>query len=234
MLKVQKLDGVPKHVAIICDGNRRWARSRGLDDSEGHKAGAENGLKLAEKAEELGLEGITIWVFSTENWKRDKSEVKYLMKMFVHFLLQYRKELIRRDIRFRHLGSKKLLPKKLVKVIEELETETQNNKFNFNVALNYGGRDEIVRAVKNIVKDGVKEEDINEELISSYLDTRGLHEPDMVIRTSGEQRLSGFLPWQSTYSELFFVKESFPDLTPTLFEALVEDFTARNRRFGGN
>ncbi|WKZ31433.1 MAG: polyprenyl diphosphate synthase [Candidatus Dojkabacteria bacterium] len=231
----RKIEGGPRHVAIICDGNRRWAEERGLTAFEGHKAGAENVLMLAERGIELGIEDVTLWGWSTENWQRGKDEVKFIMQLFIQVSRRFKRKFLDNNVKFRHIGRKDRLPKKLLDIFHDLEERTKNNTATtFSIALDYGSQDEIVRAVKQIVEKGIPADEIDTDLISSHLDTAGLIYPDMIIRTGGEQRLSGFLLWQSAYAELFFVDEKFPELTPDRFEELVLEYATRKRSFGGN
>lgn len=227
-------EGSPKHVAIICDGNRRWADENNLSVYEGHVAGADNIMDLLERAGELGIPSLTVWVMDTKNLhKRSADEIKNLMRIFLHYGKQFRKEFITADIRFRHLGSKMYLPPKVVDLIHELETETQHKQTaTLNVAFNYGGRDEIVRATRQIIEDGLSPEQVTEESFASYLDTRELDDPDVIIRTGKELRLSGLMSWQSAASELFFPQYLFPDFTPDVFESVVKEFPMRGRRLG--
>lgn len=231
---MNKVD-LPKHIAIFPDGDRRWAKERGLSFAQGYIEGVERLRSVVRKANEIGIEILTFWGFSTENWKRDDNEVGFLInEIFTKKGRELKQEFIDLKVRFRHLGRKDRIPSALRKLFEELESATKdNNEKTVCIAIDYGGRDEITRAVKKIVESGVSADDINEELISSSLDTAGLPDPDMIIRTSGEHRLSGFMPWQTTYSELFFVDTYFPDFSDDQFEDLVHQFSTRERRFGG-
>lgn len=229
------IEGGPRHVAIICDGNRTWAEEHGLSPFEGHKAGAEKVLELADRGIELGIEDVTLWGWSTENYNRGKDEVKFIMQLFIHLTRQFKRRFLDNNVRFRHIGRKDRLPRKLMELFHELEEKTKHNTATtFSIALDYGSQDEIVRAVKQIVEKGIPAEKIDSDLISSHLDTSGLIYPDMIIRTGGQKRLSGFMMWQSTYAELFFVDEKFPDFTPDRLEELVLEYTTRKRTFGGN
>jgi len=225
---------IPKHVAIIPDGDRRWARERGLNELEGYRVGVERLLEIVERADKLGIEVLTFWGFSTDNWKRSDEEINYLMKkIFIDNGKRYRERFIEKGVVFRHLGRKDRLPKELVDLLSDMEEKTKNNSGKtVCFAIDYGGRDEILRAVKKIVRNSVKDVDIDEKVFSNYLDTFGIPDPDMIIRTSGEYRLSGYLPWQSIYSELFFIREHFPDLTADIFEEIVTEFSRRSRRKG--
>lgn len=230
----------PKHIAIILDGNRRWAKSRGLKPTEGHKAGAEAVKKIAKYAYDCGLQYLTVYAFSTENWKRDASEVTLLMKLLDKFTSDLLVSDEKREIRIKVYGDITALDKKLQDKILKLEEKTKNNnKMVFGICLNYGGRDEIVRAVKEICDDvlagKISKDDINADTISSHLYTKDIPDPDLVIRTSNEYRLSNFLPWQSTYSELYFPKDvMWPDFDEKQFDNAIEEYIKRNRRFGGN
>ena len=222
-----------KHVAIIPDGNRRWARNRGLPTIEGHRRGFNRAKELTEKARELGIEILTLWAFSTENWKRSKDEVGYLMKIYERWIDDYLKEAIVDKVRLIHIGRKDRISKKLLEKIQNAEDQTKTFRNNTLVlALDYGGQDEILRGVQQLLKDNPKTENIDESLLSSYLDTKNIPNPDLIIRTSGEKRLSGFLLWGSAYAEFAFVDECFPDFTPELFEKCIDDYRKRLRRFG--
>lgn len=228
---------IPNHIAIILDGNRRWARSHGLPTLEGHRRGFEAGLKIARAARSWGVHTFTVWGFSTENWDRSEAEIKYLQGLFRKMVDVVKKEARKDNIRFVHLGRKDRLPKDLVNYIKEVEEETRGNKSHvFNVALDYGGHDEILRATKRIIKDGVKAEELDEGKFASYLDTGDQPYPyvDLLIRTSGEQRTSGLLPWQLNYAEFYWELEHLPDMTPEKLKNIILDYSRRRRRFGGN
>ena len=230
----------PSHIAIILDGNRRWAKARGLKPTEGHKAGAEAVKNIAKYAYDCGLKYLTVYAFSTENWKRDKSEVSLLMNLLDKFTSDLLVSDEKREIRIKVYGDITALDKKLQDKILKLEEKTKNNnKMVFGICLNYGGRDEIVRSVKEICDDvlagKISKDDINADTISSHLYTKDIPDPDLVIRTSNEYRLSNFLPWQSTYSELYFPKDvMWPDFDEKQFDNAIEEYIKRNRRFGGN
>ena len=230
----------PNHIAIILDGNRRWAKARGLKPTDGHKAGAEAVKNIAKYAYDCGLKYLTVYAFSTENWKRDKSEVSLLMKLLDKFTSDLLVSDEKREIQIKVYGDITALDKKLQDKILKLEEKTKNNKkMVFGICLNYGGRDEIIRAVKKICKEVEKGtiniEDIDGKLISDCLYTKDIPDPDLVIRTSNEYRLSNFLPWQSTYSELYFPKDvMWPDFNEAEFDKAIEEYIKRNRRFGGN
>jgi undecaprenyl diphosphate synthase len=228
---------VPNHIAMILDGNRRWARSRGLHTLQGHKAGFEAGLRIAQAARDWGVHTFTVWGFSTENWDRDPKEVAYLMTLYKGMAAEVEKRADIEQIRFVHLGRKDDLPKDLVNTFKKLEEKTKNYKKHvFNAAINYGGHDEILRATRKIIKDGVKAEDLDEKKFASYLDTGDQPYPmvDLFIRTSGEQRTSGFLPWQLNYAEYYWELGHLPDMTPEKLRDVIIDYSRRRRRFGGN
>ena len=200
-------EDLPEHIGIIVDGNRRWAKERRLPTFTGHKKGAERIEEIVKYAQELGIKIITIYAFSTENWKRAGKEVSYLMQLFETYARRKKKEANELGIRVRILGDLQGLPDTLQKTLTKLITLTRSNeKMIVNLAINYGGRDEIVRTFKKLLLVNVTALELTEELININLDTAGLPDPDLIIRTSGEQRLSNFLPWQGTYSELYFRK----------------------------
>ena len=229
----KKIMKVPSHVAIIPDGNRRWARKLGLIDTEGHKKATEfnSVFSLFKEARKLGIKYISIWGFSTENWKRSEDEKKYLFDLILGVIKEFRKEFEKEKIRFRHLGRKDRLPKELVSEMKKLEKETEKySEFNVNLCLDYGGRDEILRAVEKIVREKKK---INEENFENCLDTKDIPNLDLIIRTSGEKRTSGLMPFQGVYAELYFYKKYFPDFKPKDLREAVLEFGRRKRRFGG-
>ena len=228
---------MPKHIAIIMDGNRRWARQRNLPVKLGHKQGAETLKKIVRYANNIGIKYLTVYAFSTENWKRSQEEVDALMSLLEGYLNQFSKEADTENIVIRVLGNMKQLSEPLQKSIANTVESTKNNTgIIFNIALNYGGRDEITNAVKLIsadVKDGkLSIDDITEDVVSSYLYTKNDPDPDLLIRTSGEIRLSGFLPWQSTYSEFVFLEKLWPDFSTEDLDHAIEVFSKRNRKFG--
>ncbi|MGA3292301.1 MAG: polyprenyl diphosphate synthase [Candidatus Microgenomates bacterium] len=228
---------VPNHIAFILDGNRRWARSHGFPTLEGHKAGFEAGMEMARAARRWGVHTFTVWGLSTENWDRSPKELAYLMKLYWNMVSVVEKEAEKDDIKFVHLGRKDRIPKALALYIKRIENKTKNNKTHiFNAAIDYGGRDEIVRATQKIVKAGIKAEDIDEKLISSYLDTHDQPYPDvdLLIRTSGEQRTSGFMMWQANYAEFYWEVDHLPSMTPRKLADIILDYSRRRRRFGGN
>jgi len=228
---------VPNHLAIIPDGNRRWARARGKHTLQGHKAGFDQAIKLAKAAREWGVHTVTLWGFSTENWDRSEEEINYLMKLYVRLLGKYLKEAHESHVRLIHLGRKDRLPDFLLKKIHEAEQQTKKyNKYVANLAIDYGGHDDIIRAVRNMVRDGVKASDIDKSLFEKYLDTSGQPYPyvDLLIRTSGEQRTSGLLLWQMEYAEMYWLQDHFPDFTVDKLRDAILDYSRRRRRFGGN
>ena len=230
---------MPKSIAIIMDGNRRWAKAQGKPASYGHKEGAKTLERIVRYANKIGLEYITVYAFSTENWKRTEEEVKTLMLLLQNYLDDYSKRADSENIKVKILGDITALSKGMQKSINECMERTKNNTgVTFNIALNYGGRDEIVKATKKIaekVKNGeINIEDINEELISKNLYTAGEPDPDLLIRTSGELRLSGFLPWQSVYSELLFINKNWPDFSEEDLNNAIIEYQKRTRKFGAN
>ena len=232
-------ENMPKHIAIIMDGNRRWARAQGKPASFGHKAGAKTLENIVRYANKIGLEHITVYAFSTENWKRAEDEVNALMMLLQNYLDDYSKRADSENIKVKILGDITVLSQGMQKSIINCMERTKNNTgVTFNIALNYGGRDEIVKSVRCIaqkVKDGELEiENINEELISNNLYTTGQPDPDLLIRTSGEIRLSNFLPWQLVYSEFLFIDKNWPDFTEEDLDEAIIEYQKRTRKFGGN
>ncbi len=229
---------VPRHVAIILDGNGRWARKRMLPRNAGHAAGSKNVEKICEAAWNMGIEYVTMYAFSTENWSRPQEEVDALMKLLHSYLKDCIRTSKKNNMQVRVLGDITRLEPDLQQRIRELEeVSAQNTGLHFQVALNYGGRDEIVRAVRRMsedVKAGRLEPSlVDEERIASYLDTRGIPDPDLMIRTSGEQRLSNYLLWQLAYAEFYFTDVLWPDFDKKELEKAVEFYQSRDRRFGG-
>ena len=229
---------LPAHVAIIMDGNRRWAKQRGLDIKVGHKEGAKTLEKIVRYAKKVGIKYITVYAFSTENWKRSEDEVGASMLLLQAYLDSYAKRADTEGIKVKVLGDISVLSKGMQSTIGKLEERTKDNTdINFNIALNYGGRDEIVKAVRKIAEkvkeDEIKIEDINEEIISNNLYTSGMPDPDVVVRTSGEMRTSNFLPWQIVYSEFIFVEKNWPDFNEEDLDKVIEIYQKRNRKFGG-
>ena len=232
-------ENMPKHIAIIMDGNRRWARAQGKPASFGHKAGAKTLEKIVRYANKIGLEYITVYAFSTENWKRTEEEVKALMMLLQNYLDDYSKRADSENIRVKILGDISALSQGMQKSIINCMERTKNNTgVTFNIALNYGGRDEIIRAAKIIAEqvknNQIKIDDINERMISDNLYTAGQPDPDLVIRTSGEIRLSNFLSWQVAYSELLFIEKNWPDFTEQDLDDAIMEYQKRTRKFGAN
>lgn len=243
---------IPNHIAIIPDGNRRWAKAHNLPPFEGHRRGFEIAPKIARAARNFGIHTTTVWAFSTENWNRSREEVAYLMKLYEKFIDDNLKEAQEEDVKIVHLGRKDKIPDSLRKKIEHAEETTKNNtKHILNVALDYGGHDEILRAIDKIVKDlreGKLEVEKLRETIGKYqgkypyyyfkryLDTgdQPYPYPDLVIRTSGEKRTSGFMPWQICYAEFYWEPCHFPDYTPEKLRKAIIDYSTRHRKFGGN
>ena len=225
-----------QHVAIIMDGNRRWAKQRGLPPVKGHEQAAQHAIEpLIQHCVKLKIPYVTFWAFSTENWKRDEAEIKELFNIFRIGLNTLAIKLVSKGARFRLLGDINKFPKDIAqKTLDLITKSTGNHTITTTFALNYGGRDEIVRAVKKIVSLGLKPEDVSEKVVSDNLDTAGVPDPDLIIRTGGEHRLSGFLPWQSVYAEYFFTPTLFPDFTPLQLDLALESFAKRDRRFGGD
>lgn len=225
---------IPRHVAIIMDGNQRWARNHGLPAIEGHRKGAEALRRTIEAASELGIEYLTVYAFSVDNWKRSKSEVDSIMNLMREFLNRERKNLKDKDVRLIVIGRVNELPQDIVEKIKELvESMKDNKKLKLVVALNYGARCEIVDAAKKIVQDKISVDNINEELFSGYLYTNEIPDPDLFIRTSGEMRLSNFLLWQLSYTELWVTPVYWPDFGKEQLISAIDDFNKRQRRFGG-
>lgn len=234
------LDNLPKHIAIIMDGNGRWAKKRGLPRTAGHYKGADNVKNIAHFCYDTGIKTITLYAFSTENWKRPKNEVEALFKLFGEKLQDYRTLMGNRDCVVRFIGDKTPLSQALkdkMAEIEEYSSQFKDTGYTFNFAINYGSRDEIIKSVKEIAELCKKGEidiaDIDEKLISDHLYTCGLPDPDLMIRPSGEQRISNFLLWQSAYTEFYYSDVLWPDFTPEMLAKAILEFQQRNRRFGG-
>ena len=226
---------LPSHIAIIPDGNRRWAREHGLPTLEGHRRGFETGVEIARYIRNLGVHTLTVWAFSTENWSRKKEEVSYLMRLYEKMLDKFLSEALKDSVRIIHLGRKDRIPKSLLKKIESVEQKTRDNtKYILNIALDYGGRDEVLRAIKKLNDERITNDQLTEMAFDNYLDTAGqpYPNPDLIIRTSGEMRVSGLMIWQAAYAELYFLKKHFPELTEKDIDAALIEFTKRQRRFG--
>ncbi len=230
---------MPRHIGIIMDGNRRWAKEKNKPVSFGHKEGAKTLEKIVRYANKIGLEYITVYAFSTENWKRAEEEVKTLMMLLQNYLEDYSKRADTENIKVKILGDISALPVGMQKSIQNCMERTKNNTgITFNIALNYGGRDELIKATKKIamqVKKGEMQiEDINEETIASNLYTKGNPDPDLIVRTSGEKRLSGFLTWQSVYSEILVIEKKWPDFSEEDLDNSIIEYQKRTRKFGAN
>jgi undecaprenyl diphosphate synthase len=232
------LERMPAHVAIIMDGNGRWAQKRNLPHMAGHNAGMQTIKEIVKASSALGVKYLTVYAFSTENWKRSMEEVGGIFKLIVIYIEKELKELHENNVKVRVWGDYERLPKDAVESLERsLNTTANNTGLQFNIALNYGGRDELLRSVKKLVKEvedgSLKADDITEELISENLYSAGIPDPDMIIRTSGEMRLSNYLLWQSAYSEFIFTDVLWPDFNREEYERLIEIYQNRKRRYGG-
>ncbi len=236
-INMEKELKMPAHVAIILDGNGRWAKSKGMPRNYGHVQGAKTVEVICEEAYKMGINYLTVYAFSTENWNRPTEEVAALMKLLRNYMKTCLKTAEKNRMCVRVLGDKTGLDEDIRKRIEELETATRNNDgLHFQIALNYGGRDEILRAVKKISRDAeqgkIRTEDISEEIMAAYLDTHDLPEPDLLIRTCNEQRISNFLLWQLAYTEFYFTPVAWPDFTKEELLKAVEVYNKRDRRYG--
>ena len=224
---------LPRHVAIIMDGNGRWALARGLPRMAGHRAGTENLRRVIEACIEFGISYLTIYAFSTENWGRPQEEVHGLMKIFEDVIDRELQELYDQGVQLRHIGRlDRLDPAFRDKVVQAVEYTRNNSRLILNVAFNYGGRDEIVNAIQHMLRDGVRPEDVTDEMVNRYLFTAGVPDPDLIIRTSGELRGSNFLIWQGAYSEWYFPAVYWPDFDKEQLRLAVEEFARRERRYG--
>ena len=236
--EIVNLDNLPEHIAIIMDGNRRWAKKNNLTTPQGHKEGAENLKRISKFANKLGIKYLTVYAFSTENWKRSKEEVGAIMKLLNFYILDFFKS-YDENIKVNVIGRMSDIPDDLRKEIKSVEEKTKDNTgLVLNIAFNYGGRDEIVSAVKNIARDVVegkiKLEEITEDTVSNNLYTANQPDPDLLIRTSGEERISNFLPWQISYSEFVFTDKYWPEYSNTDLLESIQIYQKRTRRFGGN
>ena len=229
----EQLATAPRHVAIIMDGNGRWASERGLERLAGHRAGTENIRPIIEGCVELGIEILTLYAFSTENWRRPATEVNGLFEILGEVIDQETQDLHRNGVRLRHIGRLEGLPQTLQDRVRYAVELTQfNTRLTVNVAFNYGGRDEIVEAARRMLRDGLRPEDLDEETFSSYLYTEGMRDPDLIIRTAGEMRLSNFLIWQAAYAEYWSTPLYWPEFGKADLERAVREFGGRERRFG--
>ncbi|WP_454053509.1 isoprenyl transferase [Clostridium sp. Marseille-Q7071] len=232
------LERMPVHIAIIMDGNGRWAKQKGLPRVMGHREGMKSIRRIVDECDSLGVKFLTLYAFSTENWKRPEEEVSALMNLIVEFLNKELEDLLKNNVIFRTIGDVTKLPKVCQDTIDNAKMKTKNNTgLTLNIALNYGGRDEIILAVKNICSKVKNEKlsisSIDEELFSNYLYTKGMPDPDLIIRPSGEQRLSNYLLWQSAYAEFWYSDIKWPDFKEEDLHKAIWDFQNRNRRFGG-
>ena len=226
-------DKIPHHVAMIMDGNGRWALSRGLPRLAGHKAGTENLRRVIRSSVEFGVKYLTIYAFSTENWGRPPEEVKGLMFILEGVIDRELAELSKEGVQLRHIGRlERLSPNLQEKVLDAIDVTKNNDRLILNVAFNYGGRDEIINAIQHIMKDGVSPEDVTDELVSRYLYTAGTPDPDLIIRTSGELRVSNFLIWQAAYSEWYVTPTYWPDFDKEEYRRALQAFASRDRRYG--
>ena len=237
MLQNEKL-APPRHIAIIMDGNGRWAKKRGLPRTAGHKAGAESFRRIANYCRTLGVEYLTVYAFSTENWRRSEEEVGGIMKLLAAYLKEALRDMQKNHVRFRFFGDlSRLSPDLQSLCLEAQEKSSEFDEVQVNFCLNYGGRDEIVRAVRRYAADvaaGKCDADaLTEDVFSSYLDSAGVPDPELVIRPSGELRTSNFLPWQTVYSEFVYMNVLWPDFGPEDLDSAIEEYHRRNRRFGG-
>ncbi|MCW1734692.1 isoprenyl transferase [Anaerorudis cellulosivorans] len=239
MSLLEKIDktSVPKHIAIIMDGNGRWAKAHGLGRAEGHKEGVISVRKVVEAAVKANVKFLTIYVFSTENWKRPEEEINALMELMVYAVTKETPDLIENQVKVKNIGDITRLPEKTKKALEECEVKTsKGNKLTLILALSYSSRWEIVEAAKKLIREvgegKIKEEEIDESLFSDYLSTKGIPDPDLVIRTGGEQRMSNFLLWQSAYAELYFTDTFWPAFREEDLYAAIIDYQHRERRFG--
>jgi undecaprenyl diphosphate synthase len=227
------LEKIPQHVAIIMDGNGRWALQRSLPRLAGHKAGTENLRRIIRASVEFGVKYLTIYAFSTENWGRPPEEVKGLMYILEDVIDRELNELHKEGVQLRHIGRlERLAPSLQEKVLDAIEVTKHNERLILNIAFNYGGRDEIVQAIQRMMKDGVPPEKVTDELVSHYLYTVGVPDPDLIIRTSGELRVSNFLIWQAAYSEWYITPTYWPDFDKEEYRRALESYSHRDRRFG--
>ncbi len=221
------------HIGIIMDGNRRWAKNKGLPTLEGHQKGYQKMKKVAKWCIDRGVKILTVYAFSTENWHRQKNEVNYLMNLLRDVFKKDFDELSKQGIKIKVIGQKERLASDIQQIVEEVELKTKNNKkLLFQIAISYGGRPDIVQSVKKIVSQNIPVERITEDLISKNLWTAGVYDPDLIVRTSGEHRLSNFLTWQSAYSELIFIKKHWPEFSEKDLDKIIAEYNKRSRRFG--
>jgi undecaprenyl diphosphate synthase len=233
--KEVKPNNIPQHIGIIMDGNRRWAAQRGLTIVQGHEAGVRALVKIIDHCLALGVRNLTIYALSTENWrKRAKEEVKGIFGLLLKMVKEKKEEYKKKGIKLAVLGDFQAFPRKVARAIEEmLKIVKKHERLKVNVALNYGGRDEIIRAIRKIIEEKVPSQKINEETFNKFLYTNGEPDPDLMIRTGGELRLSNFLLWQLSYAELYFTDTLWPDFSPARLDEAIADYLRRTRRFGG-
>ena len=225
---------VPNHIAIILDGNGRWAKAKGMPRGYGHIKGCANLENICDDIKDLGVKYLTVYAFSTENWKRSAEEVGTLMQLFRYYMKRLLKVAKANNVRVCMIGERSRFDNDIIEGINRLEEETRDNtQMTFTIAVNYGSRDEIRRAVTKIVEEGIRPEDITEETISDHLDTAGIPDPDLLIRTSGELRLSNYLMWQLAYTEFYFTDVPWPDFNKAELEKAIEKYNGRDRRYGG-
>jgi undecaprenyl diphosphate synthase len=232
------LNRMPRHIAIIMDGNGRWAEQRGLPRLEGHRNGSKGVRNVITETARLGVECLTLYSFSTENWKRPPKEVKGLMALYEEYLIQERPTIMHNNIKVRHLGNEKELPENVLRELHEtMRLSRDNTGMTLSLALNYSGRQELIGAISRMVSDArddrLKAGDVDDATVSSYLDTAGLPDPDLLVRTAGEMRISNFLLWQISYAELYVTDVLWPDFSKETLYGAIRDFASRNRRFGG-
>lgn len=235
-----ELDGlkIPQHVSIILDGNGRWAKSKGMPRTYGHTMGAKNIEQICMDADDIGIKYLTVYAFSTENWNRPSAEVTALMRLLNYYLRTIGKKAMKNNMRMRIIGDREGLGSDIREAIENIEKLTENNTgLQFLIAINYGSRNEMIRAMKKMLVDcqkgKISPEELTEECFGSYLDTAGVPDPDLMIRTSGEERLSNYLMWQHAYSEFYFTKTPWPDFKRADLIEAIRAYTARDRRYGG-
>jgi len=234
IVPLEKLEHVPTHIAIIMDGNGRWAQKRGLPRLAGHRAGTENLRRIIRACVEFGVQYLTIYAFSTENWERPADEVEGLMHILEEVIDEELHELHKEGVRLKHIGRlERLEPSLRDKVTKSVELTKDDNRLTLCIAWNYGGRDEIVCAISRMIEDGIKAEDVTTSLVSSYLFTADIPDPDLIIRTSGEMRISNFLIWQSSYSEWYVTPTLWPDFNREELHKALISYNERDRRFGG-
>jgi len=228
----------PRHVAIIMDGNGRWATNRGWPRLIGHRKGAERVKEIVRVAPDLGVEWLTLYAFSTENWKRSTEEVLGLMGLFARYIEREATRLASENVRLRFIGDRTRLDERLQRLMRDIEAETAgNSRLNLTVAINYGGRDELLRGARRIVEETLagrlRPEDVTEAWLSDFIDTAGIPDPDLIIRTSGETRVSNFLLWQAAYAEYEFIPTLWPDFSPAELAKILDSYAGRDRRYGG-